>query len=390
MFILCTNGDGRYWRSGLEPLLYPAGCSFYRPFSYQEQWVHGSFLNVLKGDRRTLEAEFSKETWKTGILGLRFKTTGFVDTFIPLRKITLTKLPTVEDKVHLRFKFGEYVQLTAQRALHRIALSTVFNPTLPEDILLAEIPEANSNIFTSLPFQTDFPAGLWEKFATDASLPEAARLKFKGTTVLRLIKVSDSETGASLEPKNLQPEIPSSTEYGYELWKNKRYDLTLSYNRIYAPEESQEPLINDYQFSSRTDLYEVSKIRLPITGNYREENVWVMPKAGQLGTTFLEWIGTRKTDIGLIAAGEDKIIGIQVPVKNLEPAWPAARIRDSIIGAVLLVITVVLFWMAINLSAQVQSEDINHSQTITVLVALGGGCLTWGSIFLNDAIKGKY
>ena len=390
MFILCTYADLGYWRSGIEPLIYPTGCSFYRPFSYQEQWVQQSLLDLFKGDRNNLETSFSNENWNRGVFGLRFKDESHHRTFIPLRWITLTKPPEVSDKVHLRFRLGDYIQLSPQQTLQHIDLSTIVSSG-PENTLMAEIPPDNEGLFTSLSHHSDFPAGLWEKLATDTLLPEIAKQNFRNTTVLRLVKVTEGSDSSLLATKNLQPSHTHSTEYGYELWKDKQYDFVLAYNRIYTPEESQQPLLNDFQFNSRTELYDVSRIRLPITGNYREETLWVMPKLGQKGAAFLEWIGVRKTDIGMIPiTGEDKILGIQIPVKNFSPAWPTERWRDLIVGSILLAIALILFYIAVVLSAQAQSADLNHEQTITILIALGAGVSSFASTFLTDAIKGKY
>jgi hypothetical protein len=72
MFILCTFIDGQRWESGLEPLLYPTGVSFYRPFSYRREY----FLPEQIADQLIDPSQcrsLLRTSWNEGFFGVRFR-----------------------------------------------------------------------------------------------------------------------------------------------------------------------------------------------------------------------------------------------------------------------------------------------------------------------------
>ena len=78
-YLLASYVDGPYWKSSLEILLFPTGCSFYRPFSYKKSWVG-----------KTVEATRDDDPMYTGYVGMRFrdeKREGIRNYYIPLRRV---------------------------------------------------------------------------------------------------------------------------------------------------------------------------------------------------------------------------------------------------------------------------------------------------------------
>jgi hypothetical protein len=252
MFILCTYADAMRWKSAIEPLLYPAGCSFYRTFSYRHEYIGESLLNTFRGDSTILREFIQNGNRNKGIFGMRFKTEASHGQFVPLRYVSLTEPPKVSDTVDLRFRLGDYIELAPGPALNVIPLNEIIDYTKQgETTLMTEIPPAKEELFTRLTGRRDIPPGLWERLVDDASLPEEARLNFSGTTILRLVKVLDSSSAPELQPQALQIEGVYQTKFGYRLKKNQSYSFYFAYNRITTKEAAHRPLINDFEFSGK-------------------------------------------------------------------------------------------------------------------------------------------
>lgn len=389
MFLLCTNGDGKYFKSGLAPLLYPTGCSFYRPFSYQEQWIQTEFSRTLNQgyDENQLIDFYFSQGRNIGFLGFRFTAPGYINKFIPLRRVELISVPVTDDKIHIEFKLGNFISLTPHHTLQVIDLDTTFNRVFPENILLAEVPKGKEGTFLNLPNQKEFPSGLWDSLASDAALPPTAQDNFKETTVIRLVSISGSDEVSELTPQKLND---TSTVYGFELKRDQQYNFKLSYSRIYDPADANRSLVFDFLFTSSPQIYEVTRTRLEVTGNYRMETIGVTPLLGRADPTLIEWVGTKKTDIALLPGADDKVIGIQIPVKNVEPKWTSARMRDLICGSLLLGAALCSFYFGYRYSVTDQPAVVDKEAIAAVLSGFGVFLASWSSILLNDVLRSKY
>jgi hypothetical protein len=172
MFLLSTYADGTYWKSSIEPLLCPTGCSFYRPFSYRAKYL----TDALKDTFRNSDSKkrfLSDEDAAKGLFGITFshKNSGseFYDKFIPLRHIYLTDVQG-DEEFHVYFRLGDYVSLTAEGVFKVLSLEEVVNVRKPDVKLMFDIPKA-SNLSTAYHKlwkancrQATHPIGLWDRF----------------------------------------------------------------------------------------------------------------------------------------------------------------------------------------------------------------------------------
>lgn len=349
MFMLCAFADKMYWASCIEPLLYPKGCSFYRPFSYREDYISPSLLSVFK-DINQLEKLLPIESWNNGIFCIRFRDESepkYRGIFIPLRLITLTNV-NVTDTIQVNFRLGGYVRLSPQRKLRAFSLDGIVDYKKEEYMLLIDIPPNKTERINSLEYQPDFPAGLWDSLAEDESLSPIAKENFTGTAVLRLVQISERGEITPLSPKLIRKDKKDLGVYGFELRSGNLYDFDFAYSRIIAPKESIQQIQFDYSFNSPIAHLDVSRDRIVITGNYRREPIWIRPKVGLPGPTFLEWIGMNKTEKGIAAdPSRDKILDFRLPVKLLYRFWSRERIINSVLTVTFLVLSGVFFYLAI-------------------------------------------
>ena len=111
MFALCTYIDRERWASGFEPLLYPTGVTFYRPFSYRSQYFHPEQLADQLADPAQCKSLLSQAAWNDGFFGIRFRdesAPSFLPLFVPLRKLTIVGVEVV-DNINITFRLGSYV-----------------------------------------------------------------------------------------------------------------------------------------------------------------------------------------------------------------------------------------------------------------------------------------
>jgi len=388
-----------YWASGLEPLLYPTGCSFYRPFSFREEYVVPSILNVFK-NRDQLERLLSLPSWNNGIFGIRFHSEAYPDyrgVFVPLRLVALTDVE-IADTVQVYFRVGDYISLSDQGALRSLSLQGMVDYARPENTLLIELPQAIAEQFQQVPHHADLPARLWDRLAEDPSLSPAVREHFVGTTVLRLVQVSPRGATIPHAPEFLETIRKRQKVYGFRLRAGTVYDFDLAYNRILAAGQGQQQLPFDFGFTGPKEHYNISREIIPITGNYRKELVWIQAKSPRPGTTLLEWIGVRKTakEVAADPTG-DKVLGLRVPVLSYARFWTKARARDGALATVFLAFTSLAFYFAITLPASapppVTPPGVPSPAGPTipsgVLIAIGAFFAGLFGTFLKDFVKGE-
>jgi hypothetical protein len=180
--VLGANADGPYWRSALEILLYPKGCSFYRPFSHRPDWVTPGLQQELQAGGPVHRA--------LGFVGLRFTTDeppGIRDTFVPLRGVYAASV-VQQGEVHTRFTFDGYVPLEDD---HLAAWPTGPNSSNAQgrNLLLGRAADM-LRLPIATPALSDLPpSGLWEHLITDERLSAKARELFTGSTMLRCVAV---------------------------------------------------------------------------------------------------------------------------------------------------------------------------------------------------------
>jgi len=395
MFILSTFADGPYWTSCLEPLLYPTGCSFYRPFSYMEHYVEPVLLEVLK-DPNQLETFLSDATRNRGMLGIRFRDQGepqYRGVFVPLRLVKLTKVQ-IKDTLQVSFKLDKYVSLSPLEKFHTIALDGIIKYEEPESILMVQIPPSKAQ---SLGYEAESPNRLWTCLAYDESLSTKARSHFAGTIIPRLMQVTQRGEATPLTPKSLEPSREDQS-FGFVLQAGDVYDFDIGYNRISGFGEDEEGIKYDFAFRGPKEHFSIARDRLAITGNYRRESIWVQPKVGQPAPVLLEWIGVVKTEEEKIAdPTADKILSLRVPIISIARRWPRRRIVyavivvASIIGA--LICSYFAYEMAVHPSIQAngtQATGQTSSSTMPILTAVAAFFFATFSSYLKDLVNGDF
>src|ERR1700752_3713557 len=89
MIVIATITNGPYWRSSFEPMLYPSGVSFYRPFSYREQWVSENLIRTFR------QKSFNPKKWlkknQSAFFCVRFLGEN-VKKLVPIRGVEITYL----------------------------------------------------------------------------------------------------------------------------------------------------------------------------------------------------------------------------------------------------------------------------------------------------------
>ncbi|HKO60735.1 MAG TPA: hypothetical protein VJV03_06205 [Pyrinomonadaceae bacterium] len=405
---MCTYANGPYWRSAIEPLLYPSGCSFYRPFSYRREYLSDS-LSAAFATANERKRFLSDEDRCQGIFGLSFNSTegkAFYESFIPLRIVTLTDIQGT-DEYHLFFRLGPYVKLEETKKLRRLSLSGLVDFDKPTTRLMIDISatgplfkEATTLLKGNAP-HSELPTGFWDSLIKDESVSTKAKQNFDGATILRLLEVRERGESRQLEPTLLKRKLDlreirenrTSTRlvYGFDLQAETVYDIQLAYSRLLPRGKESEHQVGAYKFASPAEHYEVSKLQIPITGNYRYEGIWIRPKKGQPAPTTLDWVGTSVLKKGDNQEQADpnsqKIIGLQIPILNHYTFWTTERIIYALLVVVFSISAAAAFWKALSLGSIRVTPGEPPSPLITIATALGAFFAAIAGSSLQSLVK---
>lgn len=407
MFLLCTYANGPYWRSCLEPLLYPSGCSFYRPFSYRAEYLSNDLAATFKSAKQT-EQFLNDDDRRVGIFGMSFNTTEgkeFYERFIPLRLVTLTEVQ-VADEFHLFFKLGDYVTLDGKK-LRSVSLTGFVDFAHPQIQLMQTVPDLSDlkgtlkGLTKPGSCTTESPAGLWERFISDDALSTKAKENFKDATVLRILSVTERGQNTKLLPVLLKKRFDlndirenrreSRKVFGYELRAGRLFDFQFAYTRL-VPSGQEGDLLNaGYHFDNPEDHFEVSRKTLPITGNYRYEEIWTKPKRGQPAPISLDWHGLRCDPQSAPPAGaskaHEKVIGVRIPVMIQAQFWTAERLAYALSALVFGIAASFLFYKAYQLGSIPPAPNQPPSPLIAISTAAGAFFAGTAGSFLQSLAK---
>lgn len=387
MFLLCAFADREYWASCLEPLLYPTGTSFFRPFSYRQNYISSSLWNVF-ADGEQLKRLLPLSTWNSGIFGIRFRDEAHPDyrgQFIPLRKVTLTEVK-LADTAQVSFRVDQYLSLNENRQLRSISLDGIVAFTHPENTLMIEVPNERLHQF-KFPSQDELPSHLWDRLADDPSLSDIAKTNFLGTTVLRLVMITERGHTTALTPSVIEKTEKRPRLYGFQLRSGHIYDLDLAYTRITKQDVPNPAQSNDFAVSSPGEHFDTARDRLVVSGNYRRETIWVQPKIARPGPVLLEWQGVKKTDRRVSADPvAEKILGLRIPIHISDRFWTRQRLQDGSLALLFLVLAVIAFYLAVTKGATSAPGKDTLAEVLSGVGAFFAGL--FGS-FLTAFIRGK-
>lgn len=323
MFFLCTYIDSDRWSSAFEPLLYPTGISFYRPFSYREGYFHPIQTAQLLSDQAQCDALLKQPSWNRGFFGIRFsRDDAFVSRFVPLRKISLTGVRSA-NVLNLHFRLGPFVNPVLDQGKRRFRALDLNGavPDLKETKLFIDAPKELVEAAEALETNDEFPVAFWDAF--EEQLSPAAWEKVRNAFVLRLTDFRPRGKNHSLAARKIDS---ASQLYGYSLRAGSAYDLTLSHYRII--QRGQDVPATEFQFVLGNPQEEISssKRMLQLLGNYRDNALWVKPQISTEGPIELAFESTRLDQpTAFVDSSSSRMIGLKIPTVFTKKHWPTMR-----------------------------------------------------------------
>jgi len=364
-YLLATYIDGPYWRSALEIMVYPVGCSFYRPFSYRKGW---SGTDIVATPR---EGPLGK-----GVIGLRFRDddgNGTGNIFIPLRLIDAIHIRE-QDEFHVNFRLGNYIHHTEDRQFKSFDLSAKLPDQFDRNqkLLFARIAGQFATELSSLPTTTEPPPDIWDRFIDDPNLAKKASNQIGNAVVLQLVRVRQRATGAELGAAQLETLSPGGhPRSGYRLAVGRVYDLELIHRTLTAPGGTRTLQRIAYEFISPENRIRVSRSTIPQTGNYREEQIWLQPKTVEPAPTLLDWEPRDENQAENARQPPDGAVPLRIPF--LAAALPWYRFKPGRLwtGIAFMLLAAVFFALAV--------RSAHKPDWPVVWIALGGICAPIGA-----------
>jgi hypothetical protein len=365
VFGICVYADRERWVSALEPLLYPTGVSFYRPFSYRAEYFVPLQLAEQLSDNAQRQALLAEPSWNEGFLGLRFRdeaSPNHLPLFIPLRKVSLDDVE-VSDGINLRFTLGNYVvpqlgddnvEVLPSLDIHGIL------PNLTQSKLFIHFTESERAAASKWTLQERFPKSLWEAFMRALS-PTASEM-FRNTVVLRLSSISERRSSGELSPAIVDPRYKSR---GYKLQESTTYDLTLSYYRLVQRGVNAPPVDHQYCITNPGDELQVSKRSIHVVGNYRAEKIWISPLKATEGPVEIAVEPARVSQPEFVAdQTASKTVGLKLPVSIGALKWPGIRKLNFALFLVMLAASGGMLWWYF------QASESGQKAILVVLASL--------------------
>lgn len=282
MIVISTITNGPYWRSSFEPMLYPTGISFYRPFSYREQWIAPQIFAELQGPN------FSVKKWiksnSEGFFCIRF-TGDLVKRLIPVRRVELTHI-SPGPPIHVYYRLKEFVNY------QQVPFPRVFDLTgtaVTNEQLFFNLPDA---MFADVPMAAaDADDAVWNRILTEFSNPQASYPFNQGNPTFfpRLSAVYDQTS--ALTPARIGSSPIRGPIYGFALPEKGLNELKLVHLlRTAAAEQAAAEF--SYSISAENPGLEFQNREIGIQGAYREHSVQVSAPAKSEAPFFVEWKST--------------------------------------------------------------------------------------------------
>lgn len=315
MFLLCTYVDSERWASAVEPLLYPTGVTFYRPFSYRKEYFVPSQLGEQLADPSQVRVLLKTPSWNEVIFGVRFRDRGepdFRPFFVPLRKATLIESEK-PDELNIRFTLGGFIQPVqvqgGEKRLPRLDITSIVGDVGAVKLFL-QVTEPQKEQAQAWAFTPNFPPDFWDAFVN--SLSVVGQLKLKDAITLRLDGLRIRGQNTPLAPVEIDHR---KSTWGYRLSQGTTYDGSLYYKRLVEKGAGAKPV--DYLFTLTNPEEELQSSRrtLRISGNYRSEEIWIRPQVGTPGPIDLAFEPAKvEQPMQVVDQANSKAIGLKIPV----------------------------------------------------------------------------
>jgi hypothetical protein len=333
MFLLCSYIDSDRWPSAIEPLLYPRGLTFYRPFSYRTDYFLPNQLVDQLADRSQMSKLLGTQNSNNAIFGVRFRKQtqpDFRQFFVPLRKVTLLSSER-KDEINIRFQLGDFVKPVVSgdgtKSLPKLDLAALVGSAGDAKLFL-QLGKAEQEVAEKWTSTPDFPQDFWD--ALLGSLSTAARQQVKDTVVLRLDGLKARGKGPFLAPEEIDSERPTR---GYKLRQGTTYDVNLYYKRLVEKGVEPEALKYFFVLSNPTQEFQASRRSVRVMGNYRSEEIWIQPETGTPGPIELAFEPARIDEAAQIAdQASSKMIGLKVPISVKAKLCTAPRLVNLILS----------------------------------------------------------
>jgi hypothetical protein len=315
MFLLCTYVDSERWTSAIEPLLYPSGVTFYRPFSYRREYFLPEQLADQLADPSQVRSLLRTPSWNDAIFGVRFRVNSdpdFRPFFVPLRRIKLISSERA-DELNIRFNLGDFVEpgplQNGQRHLPRLDLTPVVRDVGDLKLFL-QLSEPQRQETRAWSFARSFPHEFWDAFVN--SLSGVVRQQLKDTVILRLEGLRLRGQNAPLAPEEIDHE--RSTK-GYRLRQGTTYDVQLYYRRLVEKGTNAPPVEHCFTLTNPAEEVQASRKSVRIMGNYRAEEIWIHPLVGKPGPIELAFEPAKSEEPAqIVDQAISKMIGLKIPV----------------------------------------------------------------------------
>lgn len=316
MLLLCTYVDSSRWASAIEPLLYPCGVGFYRPFSYRKEYFVPEQLADQLADPLQIKGLLQTPSWNDAIFGIRFLTAGAPDFrpfFIPLRRVRLVSCEKA-DELNVRFTLGDFVAPTLSQGDQQYRLPRLDLTPLVGNVgdvkLFFQLGDMQKQEARNWEFTPNFPHEFWDAFL--GSLPDVASQRLGGTVILRLDALKVRGEAAPMHPSLVDR---GRSVGGYLLREGTTYDIRLYYKRLVQKGKDVLPVEYFFRLSNPTEEIQASRRNIPIIGNYRADALWIQPQMGRPGPVELAFEPARDDRPSqIVDQTAARMIGLKIPV----------------------------------------------------------------------------
>lgn len=323
MFLLTTYVDSERWPSAFEPLLYPSGLSFYRPFSYRAEYFHPAGIATELATPANCKKLMADADWKQGWFGFRFSkqsTPEFQKVFVPLRQVTLVAAERL-DEINLSFKLGPYLVPAGEGPdLPTLELTGILDD-LSATRLFIKLDDRITSIASKWKVSEDFPVGYWRAVERQFSVPVADKLH--NALLLRLSNIKKRGDADALKTQSLDA---AASTWGYELRRDAAYDVLLTHYRLKRKEGPVATVAHQFRLINPPEEMAASRRYIGLLGNYRADALWISPLVSGPGPIEVA-IEPRRLNASdeIVDPATDKAIGLRIPVLVKAKQWSKKR-----------------------------------------------------------------
>lgn len=210
---------------------------------------------------------------------------------MPLRRIDAIQIHD-SNGFQVRFRLGEFIQHAQPKKFLNYDLAQKLGNEFVtnNNLLLTELPAQFADELERLPVVNTLPTDFWDQIVDDPNFKHEANAKLLNTTLLQLLRVRQRGSRSDLHPTKLEVlESGMHERHGFQLHSGEVYDFDFIHRTLIAPGVTTKLRSITFKCLGPFDRFRLSRPRIPQTGNYREEHVWVSPLMTEPAPVTLEW-----------------------------------------------------------------------------------------------------